>query len=229
MRILVVEDSPRLQTTLGIALRKSGYAVDVAGDGETGLWMVQANDYDAIVLDIMLPKLDGMGMLAELRGQGNGVHVLLLTARDAVEDRVRGLQGGADDYLVKPFAMEELLARVQALCRRGCGPKADVITLGALEINAQARTVRVAGRPVEITAREYLILEYLARRRGQVASRGEIEAHIHGGHADLMSNAVDSAVCLLRKKLGGGAPFIRTRRGFGYVLEEASGDAAAAT
>ncbi|OAM88214.1 response regulator transcription factor [Termitidicoccus mucosus] len=229
MRILVVEDSPRLQTTLGIALRKSGYVVDVAGDGETGLWMAQTNDYDAIVLDLMLPKLDGMKLLAELRHQGNAVHVLLLTARDAVEDRVRGLQGGADDYLIKPFAMEELLARVQALCRRGYGSKADIIMLGALEINAQARTVRVAGRPVEITAREYLILEYLARRRGQVASRGEIEAHIYEGHADLMSNVVDSAVCMLRKKLGGGAPLIRTRRGFGYVLEEEPEDAAAQT
>src|SRR5579883_3489160 len=132
MRLLVVEDSPRLQKTLGTALRRSGYAVDQAMDGEEGLWMATSNAYDALILDLMLPKLDGLELLAKLRAAGSQVHVLLLTARDTVPDRVQGLQAGADDYLVKPFALEEFLARVQALCRRAYGQKRNVLTVGDL-------------------------------------------------------------------------------------------------
>ena len=222
MRILLVEDSPRLRQTLGTALRKSGYAVDAAGDGEEGLWQARSNDYDVIVLDIMLPKLDGLGVLRALRAESRPVHVLLLTARDTVADRVSGLQSGADDYLVKPFALEELLARVQALCRRAYGTQAPRLVVHDLEIDPASRSVLRGGQPVELTAREYQLLEYLARRRGQVVTRSEIEAHIYDDAVDPMSNVVDSAICSLRKKIAVGAiptPLIHTRRGFGYVLE----------
>lgn len=225
MRILVVEDSPRLQHTLGMALRKSGYAVDLAGDGEEGLWLAQSNDYDAIVLDIMLPKKDGLSVLAQLRQEGRSVHVLLLTARDTVGDRVQGLQGGADDYLVKPFALEELLARVAALCRRAYGTKQTRVVIGDLELDLAGRQVQRAGQPVDLTAREYQLLEYLACRRGEVVSRTEIEMHLYDGHADPASNVVDSTICVLRKKLAvtpEATPLIQTRRGLGYVLGVAS-------
>lgn len=218
MRILVVEDSARLQRSLGAALRHTGYAVDLCGDGEEGLWLATSNSYDAIILDIMLPKRDGLSLLAELRARGGRTHVLLLTARDTVADRVQGLRAGADDYLVKPFALEELLARVEALCRRAYGTSHPRLTVGDLSIDTVARTVVRGEHQVELTAREYQLIEYLARRAGHTVSRPEIEEHIYGGHADLMSNAVDSAVCSLRKKLGG-EPIIHTRRGLGYVLD----------
>jgi DNA-binding response OmpR family regulator len=223
MRVLIVEDSPRLQRTVSSALRKSGYAVDVAGDGEEGLWLADSNAYDVIVLDVMLPKRDGLSLLTELRRKGKSVHVLLLTARDTVADRVTGLQTGADDYLVKPFALEELLARVQALCRRAYGNKQTQLAIGDLEIDTVARRANRAGHAIDLTAREYLLLEYLAHRRGQVVARPEIEEHIYDGQVDPMSNVVDSAICSLRKKLAaaGEAPLIHTRRGFGYVLDDA--------
>jgi len=221
MRLLVIEDSIRLQENLGTALRRSGYAVDLAGDGEEGLWMATSNTYDVIILDIMLPKLDGLTVLSKLRAQGSEVHVLLLTARDSVSDRVNGLQKGGDDYLVKPFALEEFLARVQALCRRAYGKKQSVLAIGDLEVDTLARGVKRAGRHVELTAREYLLLEYLARRTGEVVSRTDIESHIYDGQVDPMSNVVDSAICGLRKKIGttSEAALIHTRRGMGYVLE----------
>jgi DNA-binding response OmpR family regulator len=221
MRVLVIEDSVRLQRTLGTALRKSGYAVDLSGDGEQGLWLANSNSYDVVVLDLMLPKLDGLSVLTAMRRQKNDVHVLLLTARDSVADRVQGLRDGADDYLVKPFALEEFLARVQALCRRVFGDKRSVLAMGDIEIDTLRRAVRRAGCEIDLTSREYLLLEYLARRPGQVVSRSEIESHIYDEQVDPMSNVVDSAICSLRKKLGGAdkAALIRTRRGFGYVLE----------
>jgi DNA-binding response OmpR family regulator len=225
MRVLVVEDSVRLQRNLVAALRHTGYAVDAAADGEEGLWLAESNDYDAIVLDIMLPKRDGLDVLRTLRQRGRPAHILLLTARDTVADRVNGLQAGADDYLVKPFALEELLARVQALCRRAYGTKQPRLTVADLEIDTLARTAHRAGRPADLTAREYLLLEYLARRRGEVVSRSDIEAHIYDGQVDPMSNVVDSAICTLRKKIAipaGAAPLIHTRRGLGYVLEAAA-------
>jgi DNA-binding response OmpR family regulator len=223
MRLLVVEDSVRLQRSLSGALRKTGYVVDVAGDGEEALWLAGSHDYDVIVLDIMLPKRDGLSVLAELRRRGQAVHVLLLTARDTVLDRVTGLQAGADDYLVKPFALEELLARVQALGRRAYGTKQPRLLVGPLEIDTLARVARRAGQPVDLTAREYLLLEYLARRRGEVVSRADIEAHLYDDQVDPMSNVVDSAVCTLRKKIAaaGDPPLIHTRRGLGYVLDDA--------
>jgi DNA-binding response OmpR family regulator len=183
--------------------------------------MAQSDDYDAIVLDLMLPKLDGLTVLERLRQQGHQTHVLILTAKDTVDDRVRGLQTGADDYLVKPFALEELLARVQALIRRGHSQKNPRIRIGRLEVDTSARTATAAGEPVNLTPREYALLEYLARRRGEVLSRTEIERHIYDDAADVMSNVVDSAICALRRKidLPGRPSLIQTRRGMGYVLQ----------
>jgi DNA-binding response OmpR family regulator len=221
MKVLLVEDSTRLQMSVGRALRKAGYALDVIGNGEDGLWQAESNDYDVIVLDIMLPKLDGLSLLRQLRQKGKGTHVLLLTARDTVEDRVQGLQLGADDYLVKPFALEELLARVEALCRRAYGSKQTRLIIADLEIDTVAKEVFRAGNPVKLKPREYLLLEYLARRSGQVVTRDEIEAHIYDDSVDPMSNVVESAVCSLRKKISAPnpAPLIHTRHGLGYVLK----------
>ncbi len=223
MRVLLVEDSARLRKTVSMALRRSGFSVDAAEDGEEGLWLAQSHDYDAIVLDLMLPKLGGLEVVHELRKRGKATHILILTALDAVEDRVAGLKAGADDYLPKPFALEELIARVEALCRRAYGSKQTVLRVADLEVDTGARTARRAGVALELTAREYHLLEYLMRRRDEVVSRSEIEEHIYDGHVDPMSNVVDSAVCVLRKKIvagGSAAPLIHTRRGLGYLLGE---------
>lgn len=221
MRILLVEDSPRLGRSIGAGLRKAGYAVDVAGDGEEGLWRARSEDYDVIVLDLMLPKLDGLSVLERLRRGGKDTHVLVLTAKDTVEDRVRGLQTGADDYLVKPFAFDELLARIQTLARRSHGQKNPRIEIGQLALDLSARSVIIAGRPISLTPREYALLEYLALRQGQVVSRTQIEQHIYDDAAEPMSNVVDSTICALRRKidLAGGTSLIQTRRGMGYVLQ----------
>jgi len=202
-------------------LKRSGYAVDVSEDGEDGLWRAESNDYDVIVLDIMLPKLDGLALLQKLRKAGKATHVLLLTARDTVEDRVRGLRAGADDYLVKPFALEELLARVETLCRRAYGAKQNRVALADLEIDTAAKRVWRAGCPVRLKPREYQLLEYLARRPGEVVSQSEIEAHLYDENAEPMSNVVESILSSLRRKLGkeNPAPLIHTRRGQGYILE----------
>lgn len=221
MRVLVVEDSARLRQTVSTWLRRNGFAVDASADGEEGLYLANANEYDVLVLDVMLPKLDGLTLLERLRQNGKALHILLLTAKDTVADRVRGLELGADDYLVKPFALEELLARVKALCRRAYGSKESCLLIGDLEINTTARKVTRGGQPIALQAREYALLEYLARRRGHVVSRTEIEEHIYAGETDPWSNVVDSAICSLRRKLAeiNPAPLIHTRRGLGYELE----------
>ena len=221
VRILLVEDSKRLQTSVGRGLRRVGYAVDVTGEGREGLWMAESNNYDVVILDLMLPGMDGLSILHKLRAKQNATHVLVLTAKDAVEDRVHGLDAGADDYLVKPFAFEELLARVQALCRRSYERKNPVIVIGDLQINTATRKATCGGKTIDLTAREFMLLEYLALRRGEVVSRSEIEAHIYADSVELMSNVVDSAICILRKKITppGAAPLIHTRRGSGYALE----------
>ena len=220
MRVLLVEDSERLRRSVGAGLRKAGYAVDLAGDGEEGLWYARGNDYDVIVLDLMLPKLDGLSVLRTLRAEGRDSHVLILTACDAVEDRVLGLQSGSDDYLVKPFAFDELLARVQALARRAHGVKRPIVKVGALEIDTVRRIASRAGAPLELPPREFSLLEYLAMRPGQVVTRTQIEAHIYDDQVEPMSNVVESAIYSLRKKIDmpGAASFIQTRRGMGYVL-----------
>ena len=221
MRLLFVEDSKRLQTSVGRGLRKAGYVVDVTGDGKEGLWLAESNEYDAIILDLMLPGLDGLSLLRQLRQHDNNVPVLILTAKDTLEDRVGGLHLGADDYLIKPFAFAELLARVHTQCRRRYGRKNTPIVIGGLQIDTVARVVKRDGKTINITAREFGLLEYLALRRGEVVSRREIEAHLYGETTELMSNSVDSAVCILRRKIcpPGVPSLIHTRRGMGYVLE----------
>jgi DNA-binding response OmpR family regulator len=221
MRVLLIEDSERLRTSLVRGLTAAGLAVDAAGNGEDGLWQAETITYDVIILDLMLPGLDGLSVLRRLRAKGQSTHVLILTARDSVEDRVRGLQTGADDYLVKPFAFDELLARVQALCRRGYQRKDPLLAIGDLQINTTARQVTRQGQLIELTPREFMLLEYLALRHGEVISRTEIEAHIYSDTDNLMSNVVDSAICSLRKKISppGTGQLIHTRRGMGYVLE----------
>jgi DNA-binding response OmpR family regulator len=221
MRVLLVEDSPLLQQTVGQALRRSGYAVDISSDGEDGLWRAENTDYDVIVLDIMLPKLDGLSVLRRLREQGKTTHVMLLTARVTVQDRVDGLRSGADDYLVKPFALEELLARVEALCRRAYGTKQNHLSLADLEIDTAAKKVWRANQPVKLKPREYQLLEYLALRRGEVVTQGEIEEHLYNDDAEPMSNVVESILSSLRRKLSESNPtsLIHTQRGLGYVLE----------
>jgi DNA-binding response OmpR family regulator len=225
VRVLLVEDSKTLRKSVARALRATGYAVDETGEGPEALHFAQSVHFDAIVLDIMLPGLDGLTILTRLRRAGNGTPVLLLTARDTVEDRVRGLQIGADDYLTKPFAIEELLARIQALCRRGYPERLPILRIGDLQIDTAAKTVQRAGQAIDLTAREYALLEFLMRRRGEVVSRTEIEEHIYNEDAALASNAVDSAVCSVRRKLQvtpAAPPLIHTRRGQGYVVEESA-------
>lgn len=216
MRLLLVEDSQTLRRTLRRALRHAGYAVDTAADGAEGLALAELNDYDALVLDVMLPKHTGLEILHHLRQQGDKTHVLLLTARDTIADRVEGLRQGADDYLVKPFALAELLARIEALCRRAYDSKSNALRIGSLEMDFTARALRVAAAAVELTAREWRLLEYLVRRQGQVVPRAEIEAHIYDECVEPMSNVVDTAVYALRRKIG--AEFILTRRGLGYLF-----------
>ncbi len=220
MRVLLVEDSKILQRSVATALRKAGYAIDATGDGTEGLWFAEQHEYDVIILDLMLPGLDGLSILQRLRRQDNVAQVLVLTAKDTVEDRVRGLRTGADDYLIKPFALDELLARVQALCRRHYLKKAPRLRVGDLEIDTGARTVMRRGRAIELTPREYRLLEYLASRAGEVVSRTDIWAHVYDEHTEPMSNAVDSAICVLRKKIEppGTTSLLHTRRGMGYVL-----------
>jgi len=220
MRILLVEDSKRLQMAVSVGLRKSGYAVDVASDGEEGLWRAETCEYDAIVLDLMLPKLDGLSLLDRLRAKGVSTHVLILTAKDTVDERVEGLRRGADDYLIKPFAFEELVARVQALVRRRYNSKNPRLSLGPLEIDTAARQAWRRGEPLDLAPREYALLEYLALRAGSVVARAEIEDHIYDERAEPMSNVVDAAVCALRRKIDdpGQPSRIQTRRGQGYMM-----------
>jgi DNA-binding response OmpR family regulator len=220
MRLLLVEDSQRLQRSLSLGLKQAGYAVDVTGDGRDALWRASSVSYDVIILDIMIPSLDGLGVLKELRQAGKDTHVLLLTAKDTVEDRVKGLQEGADDYLIKPFAFEELLARVQALCRRSYVKKSPEIKVGDLTLHLARQQLFYQGRNIELLPREFRLLQLLFLRRGEVVSRPEIEAHLYDDKAEIMSNVVDSTVSLLRKKLiaAGSTTVIQTQRGFGYSV-----------
>ena len=217
MRILIIEDEPRLQRNLAKAMREDGFAVDTAEDGADGLFKAETYDYDAILLDVLLPKMDGWTMLEKLR-KTKRTPVLMLTARDAFADRVRGLDSGADDYLVKPFDLAELLARVRALIRRSANKATNRIQLRNVEIDVRAHTVTHSGIPVTLTAREYAILEYLALHRGDVVSRTELYEHLMDETDDTLSNLVDVHIFSIRKKLG--ADLIATRRGQGYCIEK---------
>lgn len=211
----------RLRTTLAKALTHLGHAVDAVASAEEGDVLAGMSPYDAVVLDLMLPGEDGISLLKRWRQLGKDVPVLLLTALDGVEDRVRGLTQGADDYLVKPFALEELAARLEVITRRRHGQADSLTQVGPLEIDFGARSVRVNGDAVTLTAREFALLEVLARRPGQVFSREQLEARLYNEETSPLSNAVDAAVYSLRKKLTfpGTAALIHTRRGLGYVLE----------
>ena len=217
MRILVVEDEPRLQRNLAKALREQDYAVDASGDGADGIFKAETYEYDAIVLDVMLPKLDGWEFLARLR-KTKHTPVLMLTARDASTDRVRGLDTGADDYLVKPFDLSELLARIRALIRRSANRATNRIQIGEVELDTRTKSVARGGSLVVLTAREFAILEYLALHRGEVISRTELYEHLFDENDDTLSNLVDVHVFSIRKKLG--ADLIATRRGQGYCIEK---------
>ena len=221
MRVLLVEDYTPLRESVSQALEEAGFAVDASADGEEGLWYARSGDYDAIVLDIVLPELDGLSVLKQLRTAGSRTPVLLLTAKDTVADRVAGLDFGADDYLVKPFALEELLARVRALLRRKYDAADPVIRVQDLEVNTVSRIVTRSGDRIDLTALEYALLEFLARRAGEIVSRTEIWEHVYDFNSTVESNVVDVYVGYLRRKTErGGLPrLIHTRRGQGYVLE----------
>jgi len=216
MRLLIVEDEPDLLASMAQAMREEGYAVDTAADGEDGLFKAESVDYDAIILDIMLPEMDGWTVLKKLRASKK-TPVLMLTARDQSRDRVKGLDTGADDYVVKPFDLPELFARLRALIRRSANRTTNVLEIGTVVIDTAARTVTLDASPVEITAREYALLEYLALHRGEVVTRATLYEHLFGDDDDTLSNLLDVHVSNLRKKLG--HAFISTRRGHGYCIE----------
>jgi len=217
MRILVIEDERDLLRSLAMALRDEDYAVDTADNGEDGLGKAEANAYDAIVLDVMLPKLDGWQVLQRLR-RTRKTPVLMLTARDTARDRVRGLDTGADDYLVKPFDLAELLARLRAIIRRASGHASSRLEIRDVILDTAARSVSCAGAPVELTAREYGLLEYLMLHRGRVVTRTALYEHLFDEDENTLSNLLDVHVSNLRKKLS--PDFITTRRGHGYCVED---------
>jgi len=216
MRVLAVEDEPDLLSSLIKALREDGYAVDGAPDGEEGLYKAESYDYDAIVLDIMLPGIDGWELLRRLR-KTKKTPVLMLTARDAVRDRVRGLDTGADDYLVKPFELAELLARLRALIRRSASQAQSRLQIGDVVIDTAARTITRRGETIALTAREYSLLEFLALHRGKLVTRTTLYDHLFDENDSTLSNLLDVHVFNIRKKLG--HDFITTRRGHGYSIE----------
>lgn len=220
MRILVAEDHPSLARSIANGLREEGYAVDLTMDGEEAMHMAKVNPYDGIVLDLMLPKRDGWSIIQNLRRSNIDTPVLCLTARDGVEDRVRGLDLGADDYLIKPFAWEELVARVRALVRRGHQQSSPILTIGGLELDTAKKTAKRGEKAIDLSAREYSLLEYLAHRQNQVVSRSDIWEHLWDEVDEVSSNVVDVYIGYLRNKIDRDfdTKLIHTRRGQGYML-----------
>jgi len=216
MRLLIVEDEPDLLASLAQALREEGYAVDTADNGDDGLFNAEGTDYDAIILDVMLPGMDGWEVLKRLRATKQ-TPVLMLTARDQSRDRVRGLDTGADDYVVKPFDLNEIFARLRALIRRTNHKTTNLIELGPVTVDTAARHVLLNGKPVELTAREYSLVAFLGLHRGEVVTRTQLYEHLFDENESSMSNLLDVHVSNVRKKLG--AEFITTRRGHGYCIE----------
>lgn len=217
MRVLVVEDEPELRRVVAQALREEGYAVDEAAEGQDGLFKATSWDYDAIVLDLMLPRISGWDLLQSLR-KTHRTPVLILTARDTLPDRVRGLDGGADDYLVKPFDLPELFARLRAIIRRAAGRADSAIALGDVIVDTLTRSVARHGKSIALTAREYSLVELLALHRGELVTRTQIYEHLYDETDDTLSNLVDVHISNIRKKLG--REFIQTRRGQGYVISD---------
>ncbi|MBW1659067.1 MAG: response regulator transcription factor [Deltaproteobacteria bacterium] len=222
MRILVVEDEKKVASFIAKGLTEESYAVDVAYDGEEGVFMALENDYDLIVLDLMLPKLDGMEILRKIRDSGKDVPVLILTAKDSVEDIVAGLEGGSDDYLTKPFAFAELLARIRALLRRSQEQKITTLKAGDLTLNPLTREVKRGDRKIELTSKEYALLEYFMRNVNKVLTRTLISEHVWNYEFDPLTNVVDVYVNYLRKKIDqpSETKLIHTVRGVGYILKE---------
>lgn len=221
MRLLLVEDESRAAEVLSKGLREQTYAVDVAADGEDALYQASITEYDAVILDVMLPKLSGIEVCRELRRSGSNVPILMLTARDAVESRIDGLDAGADDYLTKPFDFGELLARIRAIIRRGRLPLTPaIVRLGDLAIDLRARQVSRHRLPVELTSKEFALLEFLVLHRGQVLGRGAIAEHVWDAPFESMSNTIDVMIQRLRRKIDppSGPSLITTRRGEGYML-----------
>ncbi|TXN03214.1 response regulator transcription factor [Methylobacterium sp. WL64] len=220
MRVLVVEDEPRIAADLKHGLEHAGYVVDVVADGEAAWFRAETEPYDAMVLDLGLPRLDGLGVLRRLRAAEVALPVLILTARDGWRERVEGIDAGADDYLVKPFRMEELNARLRAILRRTAGHASPVLRAGDVELDTRTRAVSVAGRPTELTALEYRLLAFLLHRQGQVVPAGELLDHLHGVGTERETNALEALLTRLRRKLGSGV--IETRRGQGYRIPDAT-------
>jgi two-component system copper resistance phosphate regulon response regulator CusR len=220
MRLLVVEDDARLADMLARSLREQGYAVDMAADGDRAYYQARVNEYDGIVLDLGLPKRDGIEVSQALRREGKRVPILMLTARDAVRDRVAGLDAGADDYLTKPFALEELHARLRALLRRLPNVLPPTLTVGDLTVDTRSQTVRRGERVLALTMKEYALLEYLARNAGRVVGRAELCEHVWDENHDPFSNALEVYINRLRRKVDDGTdrPLIHTHRGAGYRL-----------
>jgi two-component system copper resistance phosphate regulon response regulator CusR len=223
MKLLLVEDSEALSRAVVKALKASGFAVDVSDNGQDGLWMALESDYDVIILDIMLPGLDGREVLKKLREANNESPVLFLTAKDSIEDRVAGLRLGADDYLVKSFAIEELIARVEALARRKYQTRSPKLSIGDLTLDRSAKIVTRGSHNIPLSSQLFSLLEYLMLHEGSVISRTQIEEHIYDEQVSPMSNVVDTAICALRKAIKlskNDAVLIHTRRGMGYVICE---------
>jgi len=220
--ILVVEDDRKVAEFLRKGLQEEGHAVDLAHDGEDGLYLATTNQYDIVILDVMLPKKDGMGVLSELRGHGTSTPVLMLTARDSLEDKIQGLDRGADDYLIKPFAFAELLARIRAILRRGKPERLVKLTAADLTLDPVTREVQRSDEDIDLTNKEYALLEYLLRNKGQVLTRSLISEHVWGYQFDTGTNIVSVYVKYLRNKIDSGfeKKLIHTVRGVGYVLKE---------
>lgn len=222
MKVLVVEDYEPIRNAVARAIKEQNGVVTAMSNGLDGLWYAQNHELDVIILDVMLPDISGLEILSKLRQGGSSVPILMLTARDTLEDRVAGLDLGADDYLVKPFFMGELLSRLRALTRRKGDMKDEVVVIGDLEIDFLARRVILAGSEIELSAREYNLLEFLAKRKGLITTRSEIMDNVYDGHDNVASNVVDVYIGYLRKKLHqpGGRSYVHTKRGIGYYLEE---------
>jgi heavy metal response regulator len=227
MRVLLAEDDQRIANFIIKGLRENAYAVDAAADGEDALYQAAINTYDVIILDVMMPLKDGFAVCRELRKEGNNTPVLMLTARDAIDDKISGLDFGADDYLTKPFEFGELLARLRALLRRSGEIRPPKIVVEDLEIDTTAQTVRRGGREISLTTKEYTLLEYLAREKGKVVGRSEIAEHVWDENFDVFSNLIEVYVNRLRSKMdeGFGVQLIHTRRGAGYILDDGRGTA----
>lgn len=222
MRILVVEDEKKVASFIKKGLEEEHYAVDIAYDGEKGLALAQINEYDLILLDIMLPRLDGMEVLRQIRRNGSNMPILMLTAKDSVEDIVSGLDGGSDDYLTKPFSFAELLARVRALLRRKAREKTDILTVGDLSLSTSTHRVKRGGREIELTPKEYALLEYFMRNPNRILTRTLITEHVWDYHFDPETNVIDVYVNYLRKKIDQGfeKKLIHTIRGSGYMMRD---------